>query len=62
MEDYTEPFVLRIPAQLKSKLTALARADERSLNGYIVRALREHVAGQEPLLVETEKTPTTTEA
>ena len=38
-----EPISIRLEADVKSALEALAEADERSLSAYINRALRQHV-------------------
>lgn len=35
---------LRLDPELRNRLRALADADERSLHGYIVRVLRDHVS------------------
>lgn len=37
--------VVRLESDLKADLERLAQSDERSLNGYVVRVLRQHVAG-----------------
>lgn len=38
---------IRIPAEVKTALQDAATADDRSLNGYIGRALRQHLELQE---------------
>lgn len=39
-------FSLRLSAELKRALDALAAADDRSLNNYIQRVLQAHVSAQ----------------
>lgn len=39
--------VVRLDLELKHDIDRLAEADDRSLNGYIVRLLRQHVAEQQ---------------
>jgi predicted transcriptional regulator len=43
MSHQITPFGLRMPDDLKSRVQALARAEDRSVNSFIVRTLREVV-------------------
>lgn len=41
MSHQTTPFGLRMPKDLKQRVQAEARAEDRSVNSFIVRTLRE---------------------
>ncbi len=41
------PVSIRMPPELKSALAALAKAERRSLSGYVLLVLEEHVRGRE---------------
>ena len=46
-EHHEVKITIRIPAEIAEEMRRLAKRHDRSLNGEIVRALREYVAHQE---------------
>jgi hypothetical protein len=50
-----EPISIRLDPDVKAAIEALAKADDRSISGYINRVLRQHIEAVSPKRTKTER-------